>query len=357
MSALTDRLFARTVARGIPLSVQVDVTMRCNERCVHCYRVVESRPELSTDELRRLLDELADAGTLYVTFSGGEVFLRRDLFEIVEHAKGRRFDVRLKSNALLVTDANAARLRALGVRQVDVSVYSADAAVHDGVTLVRDSLARTLEGVRRLRDAGVGVKLNCPLMTVNIAGYRAVRELAERLGVAWGFDPMITARNDGDPAPVRLRIGGGALRRVLDDPALGVDRCTADGPGPRDDLDDIPCGAGHNACHVSAYGDVSPCVSMPIVCGNVREEPFSMIWHRSPAMLRVRSIRIRDLHSCAGCAAGRFCSRCPGQALVEDGDLHGPSTAACDHALVAAQVAGSSAVPASFIPLAALARA
>jgi radical SAM protein with 4Fe4S-binding SPASM domain len=95
---------------------------------------------------------------------------------------------------------------------------------------------------------------------------------------------------------------------------------------------------------------------MPIVCGNVRDEPFAEIWRRSPEMLRVRSIRIRDLHTCSGCAAGRFCARCPGQAVVENGDLYGPSTAACEHALVAAEAAGSTAVPASFVSLRALAR-
>ncbi|HEV8617448.1 MAG TPA: radical SAM protein [Methylomirabilota bacterium] len=356
MSVLTDRLFESSVARGIPLSMHIDLTMRCNEKCIHCYRVVESRPELSTDELRHLLDELADLGTLYVTFSGGEVFLRPDLFAVIEHAKARRFDVRLKSNALLVTEASARRLRALGVRQVDVSLYSADAAVHDSVTLVPRSLERTLEGVAHLKAAGVGVKLNCPLMTVNVSGYRAVRELADRLEVAWGFDPMITAKNDGDTAPVMLRIGGRDLRRILLDPELGLDPGPAEGPVVRADIDEIPCGAGHNAGYVSAYGDVSPCVAMPIVCGNVRDEPFAEIWRRSPEMLRVRSIRIRDLHTCSGCAAGRFCARCPGQAVVENGDLYGPSTAACEHALVAAEAAGSTAVPASFVSLRALAR-
>ena len=57
--------------------------MRCNERCVHCYRVVEDRQELTTAEVKALLADLARAGTLYLTFSGGEVFLRRDLFELI----------------------------------------------------------------------------------------------------------------------------------------------------------------------------------------------------------------------------------------------------------------------------------
>lgn len=347
MTSLAERVVERSMARHVPLSVHVDLTMRCNERCVHCYRTIEDRAELTRAEVEDLLEQLARAGTLYLTLSGGEIFLRRDLMELIERAKRLRFDVRLKSNALLVTAAAAARLRALGVRQVDVSIYSADPAVHDAVTKVPGSLARSLEGVARLRDAGLRVKLNCPIMTVNVAGYRDVAALAERLGVACGFDPMITARNDGDRTPVRLRVPGRDMRAVFRDrlinpglPAPGASRA-------RTDLDDVACGAAHNACYVSAYGDVMPCVALPIACGNIRDAPFAEIWSGSARMLEVRAIRIRDLHTCRHCEASRFCSRCPGQALVEDGDLYGPSRAWCDHTLAAARAAGDSAVPAS----------
>jgi radical SAM protein with 4Fe4S-binding SPASM domain len=323
--------------------------MRCNERCVHCYRVVEDRRELTTAEVRRLLGELAAAGTLYLTFSGGEVFLRPDLDALLAEARRLRFDVRLKSNALLVTEAWARRLRELGVRQVDVSIYSADPALHDAVTQIPGSLERSLAAVQRLTAAGVRVKLNCPLMRATVAGYPAVRALAERLGVACGFDPMITARNDGDAAPVRLRIAGAQLRQLLQDPGLdpGPPPVAA---GPRADLDEVTCGAGHNACYVSAYGDVMPCVAMPLACGNIRETPFAEIWSASRGMLQVRSIRVRDLHACAGCEAAVFCTRCPGQALVEDGDLYGPSRAACEHALAGAEMAGITVMPAGLAP-------
>jgi radical SAM protein with 4Fe4S-binding SPASM domain len=352
MPDLTDWLFQKSVGRHIPLSVHIDLTMRCNERCIHCYRVIERRPELTTDELKALLDDVARAGTLYLTFSGGEIFLRKDLFELIAHARRLHFDVRLKSNALLITREKATRLRALAVRQVDISIYSADPAVHDWVTKVPGSLERSLEGAALLRDAGVTVKLNCPLMKQNVGRYKEIRALAERLGVLCGFDPMITAKNDGDTSPVNLRITRKDLMQVLQDPALNPDlgkpeACAASSVRP--DLDDIPCGASHNACYISAYGDVMPCVAMPIACGNVRDEPFEDIWHRSPEMLRVRSIRIKDLHTCSACAASRFCTRCPGQALVETGDLYGPSTANCEHALVTAQVAGSSVIPASML--------
>jgi radical SAM protein with 4Fe4S-binding SPASM domain len=348
MAALSERVVERTMARGIPLSVHVDLTMRCNELCVHCYRVIEDRAELTTAEVKTLLADLARAGTLYLTFSGGEVFLRSDLFELIAEAKRLRFDLRLKSNALLITEERAGRLRELGVRQVDVSIYSVDAAVHDAVTKIPGSLARSLAAIERLRAAGVGVKINCPLMRATVGGYRDVRALAERLGVACGIDPMITARNDGDASTVRLRIGRADLQGVLRDRTLYPEPWPTAVPPVRPDLDDIACGAGHNACYVSAYGDVMPCVAMPIACGNVREQPFGEIWASAPRMRQVRAIRVRDLHTCARCEAAAFCTRCPGQALVEDGDLHGPSTAACEHALAGAELAGVAVVPASF---------
>jgi radical SAM protein with 4Fe4S-binding SPASM domain len=348
MAALSDGVVERSMRLGIPLSVHVDLTMRCNERCVHCYRVIEDRGELTAVEVKALLADLARAGTLYLTFSGGEIFLRPDLFELIAEAKRLRFDLRLKTNALLITAERARRLGELGVRQVDVSIYSTDPAIHDGVTGIPGSLARSLAAVERLRAVGVGVKLNCPLMRSNVAGYREVRALAERLGAACGIDPMITARNDGDTSTVKLRIGRADVRRVLQDAELNPDGLPTVVPEVRPDLDDVACGAGHNACYVSAYGDVMPCVALPIACGNVRDQPFAEIWTAAPKLREVRAIRIRDLHTCAGCAASTFCTRCPGQALVEDGDLYGPSTASCEHALAGAEAAGVAVVPASF---------
>src|SRR3989442_15773911 len=121
MPDLVDWLFRKTVALRIPLSVHIDLTMRCNERCIHCYRVIERRPELTTEELKALLEDVARAGTLYLTFSGGEGFLRKELFQLVEHARRLQFDVRLKSTAPLVTPEKAAPLPAPGDPPGDIS--------------------------------------------------------------------------------------------------------------------------------------------------------------------------------------------------------------------------------------------
>src|SRR5438132_11798414 len=205
MSDPTDWLFQKTVGRHIPLSVHVDLTMRCNERCIHCYRVIERRPELTTEELKALLEDVARAGTLYITFSGGEVFLRADLFELVEHARRLHFDMRLKSNALLITPEKAARLRALAVRRVDISIYSADPAVHDWVTKIPGSLERSIQRAALLRDAGVTDKLNCPLTKQNVGQSPDLRPPAERPAGRCGYDPRITSKHAGDTVSRRFR--------------------------------------------------------------------------------------------------------------------------------------------------------
>src|SRR2546430_13701712 len=103
MPDLIERLFQRSVALHIPLSVHIDLTMRCNERCIHCYRVVEQRPELTTNELRALLDDVARAGTLYLTFSGGGGLLTKEPLALLAHARRRHIHMGLHIHALPVT--------------------------------------------------------------------------------------------------------------------------------------------------------------------------------------------------------------------------------------------------------------
>src|SRR5204863_496490 len=83
--------------------------------------------------------------------------------------------------------------------------------------------------------------------------------------------------NDGDRSTVPLRIGRGELARVLREGAAEIEPLPACAPAARTDLDEVACGAGHNAAYVSSYGDVTPCVAMPVVCGNVRETPFAEV--------------------------------------------------------------------------------
>ena len=325
---------AKALRLGIPLSVHLDLTYRCNERCVHCYLDHDDHGEMTLAEITALLDQLAEAGVFFLILSGGEIFLRPDLFTIVEHARKLSFSVKLKTNAVMIRRTKAERLAALGVDSVQVSVYSHRAEVHDSITKLPGSFRRTVEGIRLLRENGIRVSIANVLMKGNAGDHRDVRAFAASLGADCTVDPTITPMMDGSRSVLDLNIDAQALRDLMRDPTLvgDVDAYCAPPAGPladQDALETLPCSAGHTACYISPYGDVYPCVQFPLPCGNVRRTSFGEIWRNSPQLNAVRSITVHDLNGCSTCVHGGSCSRCPGLAYLE-GDMRGPSTQDCE---------------------------
>jgi AdoMet-dependent heme synthase len=352
---IMDRLVRKTVERRLPWNVHIDLTYRCNERCVHCYLDHHDYGEMTTPEVKNVLDQLAEAGALFLTFSGGEIFLRQDLFELIAYGRELNFDVSLKTNALLIDQSRARKLRELDIRKIQISIYSADAVIHDAITKVPGSLDRSLRAIQFLLAEGLQVKLACPLMKQNLAAFRDVQSLAEKLGVPYMLDLTITPMMDGGDGVLRLRSSATDLLQVLQDQNLNSRACTppeaeteaafttgsATSSGIESGAyDDIPCSAGHNSCYISPYGDVSPCVQMPKPAGNLRKQQFDEIWYGSSEMNRVRAVRESQLPLCSSCSIRNYCERCPGLAQMEGGDLLGAYERACELAEMNARLAG-----------------
>jgi radical SAM protein with 4Fe4S-binding SPASM domain len=323
---------AKALKLNIPLSVQLDLTYRCNERCIHCYLDHDDHGEMTTAEIKDLLDQMADAGVFYLTISGGEILMRRDFFEILEHARARTFCVNLKTNGVLIRKKEAERLRELGVQSVQISIYSHRPEVHDAITKMPGSFRQSIEAVRLLRKQGLHVTLANVLMVQNAQDYPGVRALAAELGAQCTLDPTITPMMDGDRSILKLNVDQAALQGVFRDGALvgSVEEfCAPPRSIDEEALDMLPCSAGHTACYVSPYGDVYPCVQFPLPSGNVRSIKFVDIWRDSPQLKEVRSITLRDMPSCSQCTHGATCTRCPGLAYME-GNMRGPSSQDCE---------------------------
>jgi radical SAM protein with 4Fe4S-binding SPASM domain len=331
MSVLLQEMSEKALKLNIPLSVQLDLTYRCNERCVHCYLDHDDHGEMTTAEIKHLLDEMADAGVFILTLSGGEIFLRKDFFDLLEHARRLMFCVKLKTNAVLIREHEAARIRDLGVESIQVSIYSHRPEVHDAITLIPGSLKRSLDAIRFLKSQGLKVIIANVLMTQNMQDYPGVRALAAELGVECSLDPTVTPMMDGDRSILDLGVDQGALRQVFRDASLvgDVDEfCAIPAKAGESELDATPCSAGHTACYVSPYGEVFPCVQFPLPTGNVRQQRFVDIWRHSEQMNEVRSIRLKDLTTCPSCSHVGNCTRCPGLAYLE-GNMRGPSSQDC----------------------------
>jgi radical SAM protein with 4Fe4S-binding SPASM domain len=332
MSTLLEKLNAKAIQSGIPLGVHLDVTWRCNERCVHCYLDHDDAGEMTYAEIETLLSQMAGAGVFFLTISGGEPMLRKDLFAIIQRARELTFSVKLKTNGIMIKEKEAALIRELGVDTVQISVYSHRAEVHDAITKVPGSLKRTIAAVRFLVAQGLKVTIANVVMKQTRWDYPGVQALAVELGANFIVDPTITPHINGDRSLLSLNISRDDLREVLHDQTIldEEDEFIVSAPGvDADPLDGIPCSAGHSACYVSPYGDVYPCVQFPLPSGNIRRQSFQDVWRFSPQLQEVRSIRARDLPVCSGCVHVGSCSRCPGLAYME-GNMRGPSSADCE---------------------------
>jgi radical SAM protein with 4Fe4S-binding SPASM domain len=218
------------------------------------------------------------------------------------------------------------------VESIQISIYSHRPEVHDAITLVPGSLKRSLDAIRFLKSQGLKVIIANVLMVQNMQDYEGVRALADELGVASTLDPTVTPMMDGDRSTLKLGVDNSALQGLFRNQSLvgDVEEFCAVPPRPgEDELQSLPCSAGHTACYVSPYGDFYPCVQFPLTCGNVRQRPFLDIWRNSEQLKEVRSIRLKDLTGCSQCTHVTNCTRCPGLAYME-GNMRGPSTQDCE---------------------------
>ncbi|MGE5125203.1 MAG: radical SAM protein, partial [Betaproteobacteria bacterium] len=209
----TNRLHGRVGKQRIPLDVSIEVTRRCPLQCAHCYnnlpmadREARSR-ELSREEHFRLLDELAAAGSLWVLFTGGEIFARADFLDIYLYAKRKGFLVTLFTNGTLITKRIADTLAEYRPFSIEITLYGRTREAYERLTGVPGSYDRCLDGIRLLRERGLPLFLKTVAVSINrneIPGMK--RFVEEELGLPFKFDAMMTPRIDCSASPLEVRL-------------------------------------------------------------------------------------------------------------------------------------------------------
>ncbi|MCG8418778.1 MAG: radical SAM protein [Proteobacteria bacterium] len=325
---------------GQPVTVTFQVTDRCNYECAHCYQEHADNNELSTAEIERILGEIADAGVLFLNLMGGEFFMRRDADDILRTAHELGFAIKLMTTGHHIGDRRADLIASLRPIQVDMSLYAATPHLHERVTRQEGSWQRTYSAARRLIARRVPVFLKAPVMEVNAGDLANVAELARQIGAEFTFDATITSMENGRQEPVALRMSAATLRAFYRDERSGVADFLAETSGrlgelgdAADSLDATPCRAGQQAVSINPRGQVKPCNGLPITCGDLRQQSFEDIWRGSSGLGEIRQLRWATIAECNVCELRRYCHRCHGMALLEQGEMRGPSLEACRHAV------------------------
>lgn len=348
-SDLAKRIRAKARKDRVPLSGMLELTYRCNNDCVHCYCNLpagdaEARSrELSTGQVKAILDEVADAGCLYLTITGGEPLLRADFADIYVHAKEKGFLVSLMTNGTLITDEVADLLAEYYPLAVAITLYGMTRESYERVSRTPGSYARSLAGIDRLMDRGIKPNLRTIAMVANSGEIAAMRAFARERELKFQFDPLLSPRKDGGSYDFGQRLSPEEIVEIdlLDEERIERLREFTDewlSIPPDEEL--FRCGAGLFSFSLNPYGELGMCLmSSPTFPGyDLLSGSFDQGWWDH--IPRQRNRKVTRSFACVTCDKRIFCGWCPAWSDLENGDPESPVEYLCQVANLRAAVLG-----------------
>jgi radical SAM protein with 4Fe4S-binding SPASM domain len=319
----------------VPRLVAWEVTRKCNLKCRHCRADScddEYRDELTFQDAKKLIDDIASFAKPVLILTGGEPLLRQDIWDIVSYARERGLTPALGTNATLIDDDTAKRIYESSIRKISVSLDFPTKEEHDSFRGIEGAYEAAIRGITAARKAGLDVQINTCVTKKNFMRLKELHRLAEQLDVQ-AFHPFFlvpTGRGigisgdalDADECEEALKITAEIsktssievkptdaphYRRVF---AMSAAAVCAKGKG---------CLAGTGFCFISSTGDVKPCGYFDKILGNIKEIPFSKIWQESEVLNDLRNPQ-RLKGKCAICEFKNVCGGCRARALAVSGD-------------------------------------
>jgi len=335
-----------------------EVTQACDLACVHCRASAQpdrNPLELSTDEGKRLIDQIAALKVPVFVLTGGDPIKRPDLFELIGHARAVGVRVSLTPSATpLLTREIVVRLKEAGLARLAVSMDGASAETHDAFRGMNGSFARTLDAVRWANEIGLPVQINTTFSRRNIGEIDSIVALMEKLKITlWSvFFLVPTGRgklNDllsadefesvfekvyslSKTASFDIKTTEAQhyrrflLQQKVAERKLGMGSSSvlersvdAIGRAPRG-LND-----GKGFVFISHKGEVFPSGFLPLSAGNIREQELATIYRESPLFRDLRDTSKLE-GNCGSCEFKEICggSRARAHALTGNPNAEEP---------------------------------
>jgi radical SAM protein with 4Fe4S-binding SPASM domain len=286
--------------------------------------------ELKTEQILSLLDEITEAGCLFLLITGGEPLLRKDFPRIYTHAKQNGLIPTVFTNGTLITKSVAALFRKFPPYSVEISLYGATATTYEKITGVKDSYALCIKGIQLLLKNNINVQLKTMLMTLNSHELCAMEEMAHNLGVRFRFDAALFACLNGDKTPLSLRVSPeDAVQKEFSDPVRYREWQDYDKRHKDKYVEEnlYVCGAGSTNFHIDSYGYLQPCLMTHTIRYNLFDGNFLSGWYN--IYERIREKKVRQDFPCKGCEKVAFCNYCPAFFLLENGEEDSRSEYLC----------------------------
>jgi radical SAM domain heme biosynthesis protein len=298
-------------------NLHIEITSRCNERCLHCYiphedKVSSIEPVLFYD----ILEQCKDMKLLHLTLSGGEPMLHQSFSDFLKQCKEYDFSVNVLSNLTLLNDAIIKEMKSNPLLGVQVSLYSMNSNIHDEITQTRGSFEKTKNGILKLIENNIPLQISCPIMKQNKDCYDDVIKWAQKYKIHVGDDYAIIAQYNHTTQNLGCRLAVNEIERIINnkitDDAMYLERIRIAAEKRKNVTpNDFVCSVCHSSICVADNGNVYPCAGwQDYVVGNIKETPLKDIWNNSERVQYLRELRNRDFPKCVLCPDKDFCNMC-----------------------------------------------
>lgn len=308
-------------------NVVFEITTNCNWKCKHCYISEHQESYLTKEKIFDIFKQLREIGVFELTLTGGEIFTRPDIMEIVKKAREMYFKLILFTNVSLLNEEKIHQLAEYHIAEISCTIFSLKPRVHDYITGVNGSLEKAMNNIQLIKKYKIPLTLKTILTNVNYDEAEKIQSFCTDNNFSYNIDHDIFSQKNGNSSPCDLRMTKEQLHVEL----KNFDRIR--NYNPRKHLNnELVCGGIQNALFIDNNAVVHPCNKFLYPIGNLNEQSIKDIWRTSKTLHNLQGMKWADLKKCKSCDKEEFCIHCPGTALLEDGDAYGQSTLACEKA-------------------------
>lgn len=298
-------------------SLHIELTSKCNERCMHCYIPHEDKIcNIDTDLFYDIIRQCRDLNVLHLTLSGGEPMLHKNFCDFLRKCREYDFSVNVLSNLTLLDDEILQEMKANPLLGVQVSLYSMNPDIHDEITQMKGSFEKTKNAILKLIENDIPLQISCPIMKQNKGCYNEVVLWANQHKIRTGDDFVIIARYNHTTQNLNCRLSIDEVKEIINDKvtddAKYLEQIEIEAERKLNSTpDDFICTVCNYSICIADNGNVFPCAGWHgYIVGNVKETPLNEIWNNSERVQYLRGLRKKDFPNCIKCQDKEYCTIC-----------------------------------------------
>lgn len=314
------KVVAAAVEAEVLCTCIFDLLVPCNLRCRHCYLDFSHKDIMPFEDVCSYLDQLADHGCPDVTFTGGEIFLRHDLLDILRHAEKKGFMINMLTNGTFITKEKADELGKIAIYNAQISMYGTTAEFHEAVTKQAGTFDKSMNAARLLIERGIPVHFSYFVQQHNYNDAFKFPQFARDMGATFYFETKLVPNRNGSKEPLQYGVTLQQQAELYRSQLVFREV-------------EFICTAAASKARITAHADVYPCELINTVSlGNLQTQTLAEIWNSKRRTDMRAAILGYKPKRCGGCGHTTDCEPCAAmRGFGQEGHMDAPVSEACLH--------------------------